>query len=267
MSSGIRDFVFDQAIFDGHEHLWTLPEFAKEQTYASICGYAGADLLVARGPRPPADENLPPVDKPEHKSAYFAAWRLARNTGYCRATERACRDLLGLEHTEENADAITAKLNALKGTDPVACYRDRKNLDRFALRDRKLTDVKIPSAVLRKGTNVLAIEVHRAPVAAVLLKDIYATWPPIGLLSLRLSASPGDAVVPNLGQPDGVHVGNCTPNRYLDERSEAFLRLRSGGGLLASSVGWVTCWVEQDQQDAKLMALAGEVAAAIGGKP
>ena len=123
MSDEIRDFVFAQPIFDGHEHLWTLPEFAKEQTYASICGYAGADLLVARGPRPPASENLPPVEKAEHKSAYFSAWRLARNTGYCQATERACRDLLGLAYTEENAVLVTAKLNTLKGGDPVAFYR------------------------------------------------------------------------------------------------------------------------------------------------
>lgn len=139
MSDSIRDFVFAQPVFDGHEHLWSLPEFAKEkQTYASIGGYAGADLLVARGPRPPAEENLPAVDDPGHQTAWFAAWRAARNTGYCRATEFACRDLLGLDYTEENADAIGAKLNALKAADPAAFYHDvlrQKAAVRWAIKD------------------------------------------------------------------------------------------------------------------------------------
>jgi hypothetical protein len=146
MSDGIRDFVFAQPLFDGHEHLWTPAEFAKEQTYASIGGYAGADLQVARGPRPPAEEDLPPVGSPEHAAAYFAAWRLARNTAYCRATELACRDLLRLDYTEENAAAISAKLNALTGADPAAAYVDilrKKAGVRWAIKDA----INAPEAV------------------------------------------------------------------------------------------------------------------------
>ena len=40
---------------------------------------------------------------------------------------------------------------------------DGKNKDRLALRDRNLREVGIPAALLRKGVNVLAIEVHTSP--------------------------------------------------------------------------------------------------------
>jgi hypothetical protein len=123
LSDTIHDFVLSNPLFDAHEHLDPLPAFsAANQTYASIAGYAAADLQAARGPRPPGEENLPPVEDPRHKSLFFEAWRSSRNTGYCRAIERACRELLGLEYTEENADAIGAKLTELRGPDPAAFY-------------------------------------------------------------------------------------------------------------------------------------------------
>ena len=51
---------------------------------------------------------------------YLLLRRRRINTGYCRAIEQACRDLLGLEYTEENAQAIGRKLKELKGKDPAA---------------------------------------------------------------------------------------------------------------------------------------------------
>jgi len=139
MSDSIRDYVFAERLFDGHEHLAPLPEFAgAKQTYASICGYAMADLHVARGAVPPADEGFPPVEAPDSAPAYFAAWRSARNTGYCQAIERVCRELLGLDYTEANAEAIGEKLNALKDPDPTAFYRDllrEKAGVRWAIKD------------------------------------------------------------------------------------------------------------------------------------
>jgi hypothetical protein len=121
MPSTIRERVLSQALFDGHEHVHPLPEFAgARETYASIGGYALADLRVAGGPASPAQEatDVAVLDP----AAYFAAWRRARNTGYCRAIERACRDLLGIDYTEENAGLIGERLNALKDPDPTAFY-------------------------------------------------------------------------------------------------------------------------------------------------
>ncbi len=41
--------------------------------------------------------------------------------------------------------------------------KDKKILRRWQLRTRKLTNIAIPTKHLRKGVNVLAIEIHRAP--------------------------------------------------------------------------------------------------------
>jgi hypothetical protein len=47
----IRDFVMAQPLFDGHEHLQTIPAIATQRwTPLSFAGYAAADLLVAAGP-------------------------------------------------------------------------------------------------------------------------------------------------------------------------------------------------------------------------
>jgi RNA polymerase sigma factor (sigma-70 family) len=96
---------------------------------------------------------------------------------------------------------------------------DQKNKDRLALRERKLTDVKIPCASLRKGTNVLAIEIHAAATPEILFKLTQGIgmggnscgWPPIALLSARLTASPAAAVTPSLARPEGIQVWNCPP--------------------------------------------------------
>ncbi len=96
---------------------------------------------------------------------------------------------------------------------------DNKNKDRLALRERKLSDVKIPSELLRKGTNVLAIEVHAAPVPAVVFKhDVCGDdcWPPVGLLAAKLAAPPQAAIAANLARPGGVQVWNCQPWETVD---------------------------------------------------
>jgi len=88
---------------------------------------------------------------------------------------------------------------------------DQKNKDRLAARERKLADVKIPAVLLRKGTNVLAIEVHAAPVPEVVFKlgDTHAGWPPIGPLTVRLTASPAGSVAANSSRPNGIQLWTC----------------------------------------------------------
>jgi hypothetical protein len=87
---------------------------------------------------------------------------------------------------------------------------DTNNLDRLALRDRKLRDVSIPVSVLRKGVNVVAIEVHAAPVNVKARPSLHGNggWPPVGLLDARLVVLPPTAAVVHGARPKGVQVWN-----------------------------------------------------------
>ena len=78
--------------------------------------------------------------------------------------------------------------------------------DRLALRDRKLRDISIPPALLRKGVNILAIEAHAAPVSVKASGG--SGWPPIGLLGAKLTVSPGSASVAHRPRPPGIQVWN-----------------------------------------------------------
>jgi hypothetical protein len=74
---------------------------------------------------------------------------------------------------------------------------DDKNRDRLALRVRQLREVKIPTSLLRQGVNVVAIEDHAAPALDPAIMKFkggrFTGWPPIGLLSARLTVSPASA--------------------------------------------------------------------------
>ncbi|KPJ53741.1 MAG: hypothetical protein AMS16_05130 [Planctomycetes bacterium DG_58] len=88
-------------------------------------------------------------------------------------------------------------------------------------RTRTLSDIPIPPRVLRKGTNVLAVEVHRAPYAETDDFKIATNWTrtffmgpaTCGPERIRLSA-PADAqgaVVPNVARPKGLQLWNSDP--------------------------------------------------------
>ena len=85
--------------------------------------------------------------------------------------------------------------------------------DRFRLRARHLNDVKIPSSMLRKGLNVLAVELHRAPTAEVMHTGRprrhtrrYTVWSMLSLERLDLAAPPGSTVAPNFKRSPGLRV-------------------------------------------------------------
>ena len=94
---------------------------------------------------------------------------------------------------------------------------DAKNADRLALRERKLSDVNIPAGLLRKGVNVLAVEVHAAPVNNVVFPGggpygigyTGAGWPPVGPVNLKLTISPASAATPHVLRPAGLQIWNC----------------------------------------------------------
>jgi hypothetical protein len=84
---------------------------------------------------------------------------------------------------------------------------------RFARRARLLENVRVPASALRKGVNVLAIELHRAPAAEILYTGKprqhsrgYTVWSMLGLEQLRLAASKDAAVVPNTKRAKGTRL-------------------------------------------------------------
>jgi len=126
--------------------------------------------------------------------------------------------------------------------------KDPEALARFEKRYRRM-EVKIPASALRKGTNVLALEVHRAPANEIMYKAVAATKDLVGSLSaawaihilflgrvapgvwwnhamledIRLSASPGSSgITTNIGRPKGLQVWNesvfkrVLPTQYGD---------------------------------------------------
>ena len=96
-------------------------------------------------------------------------------------------------------------------------YGRKGSMDpRLQLRLRSM-DIEVPPAALRKGTNVLAISLHRVPLPKEvyqrlkLLKDHelgYFLWDACGLYSVRLTSPVTGAVQPNTKRPAGVQVWN-----------------------------------------------------------
>ncbi len=91
---------------------------------------------------------------------------------------------------------------------------------RFGRRYRKLTDLTIPAAALRRGLNVLALQAHRAPVNAATttierrvyggMYRVYGIWPYVALTGLSLRAAGTGGFAANTGaRPQGVQVWNC----------------------------------------------------------
>ena len=156
--------------------------------------------------------------------------------------------LLLNERTEMSGDYSTFVLTSQAAQRYGKQFKDEEALSRFRLRCRRL-EVKIPSSALRKGTNVLALEAHRAPANEIMYKamanhkevmrSLAATWGihilflgrvapglwwnHVGMEDIRLSAAPGaTGVVPNIGRPAGFQVWNesvfkrVLPTQYGD---------------------------------------------------
>ena len=94
-------------------------------------------------------------------------------------------------------------------------YGDTKKYpERYAMRPRKL-EVEVPASVLRKGVNVLAVEVHRAPAPESMFtgktKRVHAKstwWRRLALEKTELTAPAGAAVTANVARPKGLQVWN-----------------------------------------------------------
>ncbi|HHH75398.1 MAG TPA: hypothetical protein ENL03_00055, partial [Phycisphaerae bacterium] len=103
--SEIREFVMAQPLFETHNHQGGFSVHNwDEKSYEEFASYATADFGSAGCSW---NEVLGNNEK------FFATWPFVRTTGYGRAMELGCRELLGLEYTLENVDAITAGLRNL----------------------------------------------------------------------------------------------------------------------------------------------------------
>jgi hypothetical protein len=101
--------------------------------------------------------------------------------------------------------------------------RDAANMARLEKRQRRLEGCKLPAASLRRGVNLLAVAIHRAPTLArsyrtpegkSLHQDAY--WAKIGLAGLRLAAPPGAAAAVMAGPAEGA--GFALWNHSLAQR-------------------------------------------------
>lgn len=94
---------------------------------------------------------------------------------------------------------------------------DAETFRRWGLRTRKLENVEISGNALRKGVNILAIEVHRSPYYDKLPELLRTTknrngaslWCTCDLMKVRLVAPGGSAVTPNVVRPEGIQVWNA----------------------------------------------------------
>jgi glycosyl hydrolase family 123 len=98
---------------------------------------------------------------------------------------------------------------------------DADTRQRMASRVRRISDFAIPQAALRKGVNVLAIELLRAPYHKVLLETQEQAggknrhnkfdWYTCKFISAELTASGDKGLVPNAHRPSGLQVWNVDP--------------------------------------------------------
>ena len=98
-------------------------------------------------------------------------------------------------------------------------YRSKKVPELRRIRTRKLENVAVPVRLLRKGVNVLAVEVIRPAEHKSVLKGegwhkhrtpAALNWPTCRLLTVQLTASGARGLVPNAVRPKGLQVWNSS---------------------------------------------------------
>ena len=95
---------------------------------------------------------------------------------------------------------------------PWNWYRDRDMVARksYPFRVRRIEHFAVPSRRLRKGTNVLAMEIHAAPWPAAFARPKWVpSWATCGLVEVRLQAFKAEGIVPNVVRPKGLQVWNA----------------------------------------------------------
>lgn len=89
------------------------------------------------------------------------------------------------------------------------CKKNKEHADKPALRTRRIENVAVPASALRKGVNVLAVELHRAPQSSQAGPGKVCPWVQIGFFDLSLTAPQGAAVTPGGSAPKELRVLNA----------------------------------------------------------
>jgi hypothetical protein len=96
------------------------------------------------------------------------------------------------------------------GSGPHSRSRDHSA---FHPRVREMPATSLPPSLLRRGVNVLAMEVRRTALSRRVMEyrrsGIKNIWCTVGLIGVELQAE-GEGIVPNISRPDGVQVWNST---------------------------------------------------------
>jgi len=141
----------------------------------------------------------------------------------------------------ENTSALAYSDEAWLGSDgkliPSAKARQKLSkeeqrdfAERIANRDRDFV-VNLPASALRKGVNILAVELRRSTFHPATAQEWFARdrsgrrkhnakydiWSPVALQELTLSAT-GEGVVPNVSRPSGLQVWNHDIHDRICER-------------------------------------------------
>jgi glycosyl hydrolase family 123 len=146
-------------------------------------------------------------------------------------------------------------------------WHDRATIRKecYPLRNRKIEGVEIPAKALRKGTNVLAVEIHATGFPEEFLdmkKGI--GWSTCGLIELRLQAGKADGIKPNVVRPKGLRVWNTNPMEHVHNAMwgnphDALRPVRLAGTRNGSFTGRVVV-----SSDAPIKGLKVEAAELIG---
>ena len=105
---------------------------------------------------------------------------------------------------------------------PWSWWDDRKVIgqEAYQLRVRRINGLPVPAELLRKGTNVLAIEIHAAPFPEAFTKPkVQPNWAAAGLCELRLQTDDASVVIPNVVRPEGMQVWNTNLVEQIGENS------------------------------------------------
>jgi len=107
--------------------------------------------------------------------------------------------------------------------------KDAERLRRWDLRIRRLEGVNVPTKLLRRGTNVLAVEIHRAAYPKEVIDKIkslqhsrswgHNNWNTCGLRHCRLTSGTSVGIISNVRRPEGLQVWNSpamAPDYDLD---------------------------------------------------
>ena len=120
-------------------------------------------------------------------------------------------------YVAQSGDLLAPEGTRRAGVGNRAGKPDEDSAARMKKRQRTLTDAVIPGRLLKRGVNVLAIEMIRAPYHQVLTettktagkcRDNAFDWNTCQVDAVSLVAASADGLVPNAARPQGLQVWN-----------------------------------------------------------